>query len=113
MPHKIEKPWGHELIWAQEPSYVAKMIYIKKGHRLSLQKHERKSETIYILSGVMQLRHGDTIREMRPGDTSHIGPNTIHRFEAVEDTELVEVSTSDLDDVIRFEDDYERIESTS
>lgn len=108
MPHKVEKPWGHELIWASEPFYAAKIIYIKKGCRLSLQKHQRKLENIYILSGVMRLHIGDTVRTMTPGDTAHIGPNTIHRFEAVKDTELVEVSTPDLDDVVRLEDDYGR-----
>ena len=113
MPTKIDKPWGHELIWAQEPFYAAKIIYIKKGHRLSLQLHQRKLESIYILRGVMRLQIGDTIRTMTPGEAAHIGPNIVHRFEAVEDTELVEVSTPGLDDVVRLEDDYGRIETTT
>ena len=115
MSYKIDKPWGHELVWAHEPFYAAKIIYIKKGCRLSLQKHMRKFEDIYILSGLMRLHvleHGESeikVIPMTPGDTYHISPGMAHRFEAVEDTELVEVSTTDLDDAERLEDDYGRV----
>jgi len=109
----IQKPWGHEEIWAETDKYVGKYLHITANHRLSKQYHEKKEETIRIISGLLSLEigSGDALQEifMFPGDVYHIYPNTIHRFCAVsENVVLVEVSTTELDDVIRISDDYER-----
>ena len=111
---KIEKPWGHEEIWAKTDSYVGKILVINKGNRLSLQYHNKKEETIRILSGKMTFHFGNAennVKEilLNPGDTFHIKPGLIHRFEAKDDdVVLVEVSTTELDDVVRLKDDYNR-----
>ena len=113
MTRHIDKPWGHEEIWAETDRYVGKILCITAGHRLSLQHHERKDETIRILEGEMELEIEDndgvmrTIR-MKRGMTAHIAPYQKHRMVAVTDVELVEVSTPELDDVVRHEDDYGR-----
>ena len=109
---KIDKPWGYELIWARTDRYVGKVLHIVAGTKLSLQYHRKKEETIRIDSGVMDLvTEVDGQRRtvtMRPGDTYHIPPGTIHRMVAVEDCDVIEVSTPELDDVVRLEDDYGR-----
>ena len=116
----IEKPWGHEEIWATSEKYVGKILYIKKGHRLSLQYHVIKEETIRVLKGTLYLHHrpvqnyilGDAsmqIDVLKVGESFHIVPEAIHRFEAKDgDVTLVEVSTPELDDVVRLSDDYNR-----
>ncbi len=109
----VEKPWGNELIWSVTDDYAAKVITIHAGKRLSLQYHEKKVESILVIEGMLRLHLEDdnnnvVVREMRPGDYAHIGRGRTHRFEAVEDTKLVEVSTPELDDVVRLEDDYGR-----
>lgn len=110
----ITKPWGYENIWAESEKYVGKILYINKGSRLSLQLHEKKEETIYVLSGELLLIYGDKeedLKEVRlkPGSSWHIYPGLIHRFCAEEeDVKLVEVSTTELDDVVRLSDDYNR-----
>jgi len=110
---KTEKPWGHELLWAKTSDYVGKILHIKKGHKLSLQFHEIKEETIYMLSGEMDFiienESGEleTIR-LRPGDARHILPKKKHRMIAVEDCDVAEVSTPYLEDVVRLEDSYGR-----
>jgi mannose-6-phosphate isomerase-like protein (cupin superfamily) len=114
---RVKKPWGHELIWAHTDSYVGKILVIDAGKRLSLQRHERKDETILVLSGRMLLHQGGldgllSATELGPGDHRRIPAGSIHRFEAIETCELIEVSTPELDDVIRLEDDYGR-EGTS
>lgn len=114
---RVEKPWGHELIWAQTDRYVGKLISIARGHRLSLQYHEQKDESIYVLSGVLRLHLEDErgtleVSDLGPGDHRHVATGRRHRFEAVEDCELIEVSTTELGDVVRLEDDYGR-EGTS
>ncbi len=114
----IEKPWGHEEIWAQTARYAGKILFIKKGHRLSRQYHKVKEETIMVQEGVLICEEGPTSAEvgvirhtMVPGDIFHVRPGTIHRFCAEEgDVRLVEVSTSEISDVVRLEDDYRRIE---
>jgi mannose-6-phosphate isomerase len=111
---KVEKPWGHEIIWAEAASYVGKILRIKAGERLSLQYHEVKEETILISRGRMQLEHyregeAPRILEMKPGDAFHIPPRLRHRMIAVEDTDVFEVSTPHLDDVVRLEDRYGRV----
>jgi len=109
----VEKPWGKEEIWAETDRYAGKFLYIEPGEMLSRQYHERKEETICVIDGVLQLEIGQYIHETRylyPGDTFHVTPGTIHRFccfgrQAVK---LVEVSTPELDDVVRLEDKYAR-----
>ena len=111
---KVEKPWGHELIWAEAKSYVGKILHIKAGERLSLQYHEVKEETILISKGRMKLEHykegeAPQFLEMKELDSFHIPPRLRHRMIAIEDTDVFEVSTPHLDDVVRLEDHYGRV----
>jgi mannose-6-phosphate isomerase len=113
LPRKTEKPWGYELLYALTDKYAGKVIFIKKGQRLSLQYHRLKDETQYVLQGrallLIEASDGKMIeREFNPGQSVHIPPLTKHRDEALEDTILLEVSTTELDDVVRLEDDYGR-----
>ena len=117
LPRRVEKPWGHEQIWAQTDRYVGKRLVIETGRRLSLQYHDVKDEWIQVLSGRLRLTlEGDdgTLGEriLEPGEGAHISPRRRHRFEAVERAELIEVSTPELTDVVRLEDDFGR-EGTS
>ena len=114
---RVEKPWGHELIWAETDRYVGKVIVIETGHRLSLQYHERKDESVYVVSGRLRLHledeHGAIQAvDLGPGEHRHVPTGRRHRFESLETCELIEVSTTELDDVVRLEDDYGR-EGTS
>lgn len=114
VPFRVEKPWGHELIWAHTPQYVGKTLHVRAGHVLSCQYHERKDETMHVLSGEVILRlwadeHATpTERIMTAGESVHITPFTIHSIEAVVDSDVLEASTSDLDDVVRLRDLYGR-----
>ncbi len=114
MQSRTDKPWGYELLWSDTPHYAAKIIHIDAGKRLSLQYHERKSESVFVLSGTLLLNLGQgaaaSVTELRPGQSADIPAGDIHRFEAPAsgDVELIEVSTPHLDDVIRLEDDYQR-----
>lgn len=108
-----EKPWGREIWFANTAGYAGKILEVKKGKRLSLQYHEKKTETQYVLSGKVKMYLGkdkDHLEEriMNPGDKYDIYPYTIHRVEALEDAEIFEVSTDDLEDVVRISDDYGR-----
>ncbi len=110
---RVEKPWGHELIWARTDRYVGKILVIATGRRLSLQRHEIKDETILVMSGRLRLTlEGDdgVVREeeLGPGDHRRVRTGRIHRYAAIERCELIEVSTPELDDVIRLEDDFGR-----
>jgi len=109
---RIEKPWGYEILFAVTEKYIGKILFIKKGHRLSLQYHKQKDETFYCLKGRANLTiDNDNITNILPlvPDCSYrIEPMTIHRVEAIEDTTLVEVSTPEGEDVVRVEDDYGR-----
>src|SRR5262245_64962469 len=111
---RVEKPWGHELIWAHTERYVGKLIVIEPGKRLSLQKHLRKDESIYVIRGSLRLHLEDDagvvqVLELGPGEHRRIAPGRIHRFEATDArVELLEVSTPELDDVVRLEDDFGR-----
>lgn len=109
---KVEKPWGHELHWAKTSRYVGKIIHVKAGHALSLQYHNEKDETIYLSSGrlMFEIQEGEGLqrREMLPGESVHIPPKTIHRMTAIEDSDIFEVSTPELHDVVRLEDRYGR-----
>jgi mannose-6-phosphate isomerase len=116
-PRRVEKPWGSELIWALTDRYCGKVIVIETGRRLSLQYHERKDEAILVTSGRLLLHLEDNAglmmtRELGPGDAAHVAVGRRHRYEAIERVELVEVSTPEIDDVIRVEDDFGR-EGTS
>ncbi len=106
--HRVEKPWGHELWWAQTDRYVGKLIHVKKGHALSLQYHNKKDETIFVHSGrilfEMKVDGEMTKREMGPGEAVHVTPPTVHRMTALEDTDIFEVSTPETEDVVRLED---------
>jgi mannose-6-phosphate isomerase len=114
---RVDKPWGHELIWALTDRYCGKILVIETGRRLSLQYHEQKDEAILVMSGRLLLHLDDengtmTSRELGPGESAHVAVGRRHRYEAIERVELVEVSTPELDDVVRVEDDFGR-EGTS
>ncbi|HEY5088151.1 MAG TPA: cupin domain-containing protein [Gemmatimonadaceae bacterium] len=114
----VEKPWGHEVIWAHTPLYVGKVLHIKAGQALSVQYHEKKDETIYLLSGEMIYRIGEVgggeLREisLKAGESFRNEPGTVHQMEAVTDCDVLEASTPHLDDVVRLKDRYGR-EGTS
>ena len=115
---KVEKPWGHELIWAVTGRYVGKVLFVKAGHSLSLQFHREKDESWLVQSGRAKLELGEagspTLLEevLAPGAAFHFTPGTVHRVTALEDTTILEVSTAHPDDVVRLEDAYGR-EGTS
>ena len=117
-PQRVEKPWGHELIWALAEQYAGKLLSVKAGHELSLQFHRRKDESWYVLEGRVELElaaAGEKTTSMevvRGGAAFRIPPGTVHRIRALEDTVILEVSTPQLDDVVRLEDSYGR-EGTS
>ncbi len=117
MTQKVEKPWGHEVIWAETKDYVGKILHINPGHRLSLQYHETKEETIYVLSGQLALWTSEDDNNyivLGEGASYHVQPGQIHRFGSLEKeslgnpTVLIEVSTPHLQDVKRLADDYKR-----
>ena len=116
-PRRVEKPWGFELIWADTETYVGKILFVRAGHALSLQYHERKDESWYVQGGRAALETGalgerlETV-EVREGDAFRYRPSTVHRLTALEDTTILEVSTPHLDDVVRLADAYGR-EGTS
>src|SRR5579862_4874581 len=105
---RVDKPWGHELLWAETARYVGKVLHIRAGQRLSRQYHRVKEETLMVQAGEMELEIGEATlvetRRMRAGDVFHVLPGTIHRMVAVVDVEVLEVSTPELDDVVRLED---------
>lgn len=118
----VEKPWGNEIIWAQTNDYVGKIINIKLGHRLSLQYHEKKEETIYVLEGdlfVWESENGVPIK-LKAGQSYHVKPGQVHRFGSINERghssvldqeigcKIMEVSTNHLSDVVRLADDYKR-----
>ena len=111
---RVDKPWGHEIIWAHTDRYVGKILHVKAGQALSVQYHNQKDETVYLLSGEMKywvkLGDADELQDqrLRTGDAFRITPGTIHYIEAVTDCDVLEASTPDLDDVVRLEDRYGR-----
>jgi mannose-6-phosphate isomerase len=115
---KVEKPWGHELIWALTDTYCGKVLFVRAGHSLSLQFHRQKDEAWLVQSGRAKLELGNagetTLKEevIGAGAAFHYAPGTVHRVTALEDTTILEVSTPQLDDVVRLEDAYGR-EGTS
>jgi len=113
---RVEKPWGYEIIWAHSPHYVGKVLHINAGHKLSRQYHDKKDETFLVQAGTLQLEIGQgekiAILTMQPGESFHCPPGTVHRMVAIVDVDVIEVSTPELDDVVRIEDAYGR-EGTS
>ncbi len=110
---RVDKPWGHELRWGVTDRYAGKVLHIKKGEALSLQYHDRKDEFLYVVTGAIEMELGGpdgalNKHRMTEGDTLHITPGTRHRMTAVDDTDIFEVSTPELDDVVRLEDRYGR-----
>jgi mannose-6-phosphate isomerase len=112
LPRRVDKPWGFEVIFAHTERYVGKILHVEKGHKLSRQFHRVKDESLTVLSGILGLELGappDVERRIvRSGGVFHIKPGVVHRFVAVETCELIEVSTPELDDVVRLEDEYGR-----
>lgn len=110
---KVDKPWGYELRWAITDRYLGKILHVNKGEALSLQYHERKDEWLYVAQGTVDIEIGGadgrlTRHRMSAGDTLHIAPGTRHRITAVEDSDIFEVSTPEVEDVVRLEDRYGR-----
>jgi mannose-6-phosphate isomerase len=109
---RIEKPWGYEILFAVTEKYIGKILFIKGGHRLSLQYHKQKDETFYCLKGsaslIIKNGHMTNILPLVPNCSYHVEPMTVHRLEAIEDTTLIEVSTPQAEDVVRVADDYGR-----
>jgi mannose-6-phosphate isomerase-like protein (cupin superfamily) len=112
VPYRVEKPWGYELVWARTDRYVGKLLHVRAGHVLSLQYHNLKDETMHVLTGELILRTqtGDdlTARPFRAGQTVHIPARLIHQIEAVVDSDVLEASTPELDDLVRLQDRYGR-----
>jgi mannose-6-phosphate isomerase len=115
IPRRVEKPWGYEIWWARTDRYVGKILHVKQGESLSLQYHRVKEETIRIQSGRLLFetrpagQEGELQRlEMNPGDVFHVTPGTVHRMTGLTDCDILEVSTPELDDVVRLEDRYGR-----
>jgi mannose-6-phosphate isomerase len=111
---RVDKPWGYELRWAITDRYLGKILHVNRGEALSLQYHERKDECILIVKGAIEFEHGSDDhglhkKRMEVGDTVHITPGTRHRMTALEDTDIFEVSTPEIDDVVRLEDRYGRV----
>ena len=112
-PTVVDKPWGHELIWAKTDRYVGKILHVRAGEALSLQYHRVKDETIMVLTGRLRFEffsdgEESRFRDLGPRDPFHVVPGLRHRMIAIEDTDVIEVSTTELDDVVRLEDRYGR-----
>ena len=110
---KVEKPWGYEEIWAETKKYVGKRLVILPGHRLSLQYHEKKEETIYVMDGLLRVWESEeesNFKDLPMGSVYHVNTGQVHRFGSPNGvlTVLIEVSTPEIDDVIRIKDDYKR-----
>ena len=113
LPRRIDKPWGYELLYALTDRYAGKILFIKKGNRFSLQYHKEKDESMHLFNGraIMEIESETgqmENRELNPGDSIRVPPKTKHRIEALEDTTILEVSTPELTDVVRIDDDYGR-----
>ena len=113
-PQRVDKPWGYELIWADTSEYVGKILHIHAGEALSLQYHERKDETIHLLSGEMRFSAGSSETDLedidlKAGESFHVSTGTVHRMVAITDCDVLEASTPHLDDVVRLEDRYGRV----
>jgi mannose-6-phosphate isomerase-like protein (cupin superfamily) len=116
LPREVPKPWGSELWFAHTDKYAGKILRVRAGCRLSVQYHQEKDETSFVLSGRVLISQGEspdalTKRELGPGDSWRNSPRVVHTLEAVEDAEIIEVSTPQLEDVVRLEDRYGRVGS--
>jgi mannose-6-phosphate isomerase len=117
-PQRVEKPWGYELIWALTDVYCGKVLFVRAGQALSMQFHREKDESWYIQSGRAKLelgRAGESVLDeevVSAGACFHLAPGTVHRVTALEDTAILEVSTPQVDDIVRLEDRYGRAETT-
>ncbi len=113
-PERVDKPWGYELIWAKTEDYAGKILFVRAGEALSLQFHKQKDESWYVLEGRAEVELGEVGQAVTktevvgPGAAYRFRPGTVHRVKAVEDTRILEVSTSQLDDIVRLEDSYGR-----
>ena len=110
---RVDKPWGHELIWAETELYVGKILHVNAGEQLSVQMHRVKDETLALLSGEIRLWAGPSVDDLEevtlgPGDSFRVKPGTVHYIRAVTDADVLEASTPHLDDVVRFKDRYGR-----
>jgi mannose-6-phosphate isomerase len=110
---RVEKPWGHEIVFARTDHYSGKVLFVRKGEQLSLQFHRKKDEVIYVHKGRIELEIGDPggaldVEVVAPGKAFRIAPGVVHRWLALEDAVVLEVSTPELDDVVRLEDRYGR-----
>lgn len=114
---RIPKPWGYELIWGKTDRYVGKVLHVNRGESLSLQYHEMKDETLFVIRGRVRLdlQHEEEKRTviLEVGQAFHIPPRLIHRIEALEEADIIEASTTELDDVVRLEDRYGRVSAKS
>jgi mannose-6-phosphate isomerase len=116
---RVPKPWGHETIWARSDRYVGKILHINAGHELSVQYHNRKDETVYLLSGKIVYRvqqpgeDGLDDMQLTVGESFRITPGTIHQMVALTDCDVLEVSTPEMDDVVRLSDKYGREGTTA
>jgi mannose-6-phosphate isomerase-like protein (cupin superfamily) len=108
-PRIVSKPWGREIWYAHTDTYAGKILEVTRGHLLSLQKHRIKHETLYLLSGRMRFTLEDDVFDWEPRTVVEIPPETVHRMEALEDSVVLEVSTPELDDVVRLDDRYGRV----
>ena len=113
---QVEMPWGHEVIWADTELYVGKILHVNAGEALSLQYHREKDETLYVLSGYVRMEAGPSPEdleavELRAGDAVRLRPGTVHRMEALEESDVLEASTPHLEDLVRLDDRYGRIKS--
>ena len=110
---RVDKPWGHEIIWAETELYVGKLLHVKAGHALSLQYHEQKDETIHLHRGELRFWAGPSAEkleavDLREGESYRIRPGVVHLMEAVTDVDILEASTPHLDDIVRLDDRYGR-----
>ena len=109
---RVDKPWGYEIRFVCTERYAGKLLFIKAGSQLSLQYHEKKDEAFLLHDGRLELVLGSgeeqRVETLGPGESRHIEPGTVHRFRAVTDCTMFEVSTPELDDVVRLEDDFGR-----
>lgn len=113
-PRRVDKPWGHELIWAETELYVGKILHVNAGEALSVQLHEIKDETLHLLSGEIRLEVGsapDRLEDvhLRVGESFRVTPGTVHRIVALTEADVLEASTPHLEDVVRFRDRYGRV----
>src|SRR4029078_13005179 len=110
VPYRVDKPWGYELVWARTRRYAGKLLHVRAGPILRLQYHNRKDETMHVLRGELVLRTqpSDRLEEraFRAGETVPLPPKLIHQIEAVVDSDVLEASTPELDDLVRLQDRY-------